>query len=62
MNALRLAGGLERASFTSRTGLKWASVEQTWARTTSLGLTEPDRIAATEFGHRHLDRMIQFFL
>ena len=62
MNALRLVGGLERASFTARTGLPWASVEETWAQTTELGLTQPDRIAATDFGLRHLDRLLQFFL
>ena len=62
MNALRLVGGLERASFTARTGLPWASVEATWAQTTELGLTEPERIAATDFGYRHLDRLLQFFL
>ena len=62
MNALRLVGGLERASFTARTGLPWTSVEETWAQTTELGLTEPERIAATDFGYRHLDRLLQFFL
>ena len=62
MNALRLAGGLERSSFTARTGLPWASVEQAWEQTTELGLTEPHRIAATDFGYRHLDRLLQFFL
>lgn len=62
MNALRLTEGLERACFTARTGLPWACVQQAWARTTSLGLTVPARIAATDFGYRHLDRLIQFFL
>ena len=62
MNALRLVAGLERASFTARTGLPWTSVEATWAQTTELGLTEPERIAATDFGYRHLDRLLQFFL
>ena len=62
MNALRLVGGLERSSFTARTGLPWASVQQAWEQTTELGLTEPHRIAATDFGHRHLDRLLQFFL
>ena len=62
MNALRLVGGLERASFTARTGLPWASVDETWAQTTELGLTQPHRIAATDFGYPHLDRLLQFFL
>ena len=62
MNALRLTDGLERASFTARTGLPWASVQENWARTTELGLTQPHRIVATDFGYRHLDRLLQFFL
>ncbi len=62
MNALRLVEGLERQAFTDRCGLPWSSVAPIWARTTAYGLTEPNRIRATAFGLRHLDRLIQFFL
>lgn len=62
MNALRLVEGVDREAFTERCGLPWSTVAPTWARATELGLTEPDRIRATPFGLRHLDRLIQFFL
>lgn len=62
MNALRLVEGVERCAFTDRCGLPWSAVAPTWARTTALGLTEPNRIRATAFGLRHLDRLVQFFL
>ena len=62
MNALRLVWGLDRAAFADRCGLSWSTVAPTWARTTELGLTEPNRIRATAFGLRHLDRLVQFFL
>ena len=62
MNALRLVEGVERRTFTDRCGLPWSSVAPIWARTTALGLTEPNRIRATAFGLSHLDRLVQFFL
>ena len=62
MNALRLVGGVERRAFSDRCGLPWSAVAPIWARTTELGLTEPNRIRATAFGLRHLDRLVQFFL
>ena len=61
MNALRLVAGVERETFTNRCGLPWSTVAPMWARTTELGLTEPDRIRATAFGLEHLDRLLQFF-
>jgi len=62
MNALRLVEGVERRAFSDRCGLPWSSVAPIWARTTAHGLTEPDRIHATAFGLRHLDRLVQLFL
>ncbi len=62
MNALRLVAGVDRRAFTERCGLPWSAVAPVWARTTALGLTEPDRIRATALGLQHLDRLVQFFL
>ena len=62
MNALRLVAGVDRRAFTDRCGLPWSAVAPIWARTTALGLTEPNRIRATALGLRHLDRLVQFFL
>ena len=62
MNALRLVAGVERQAFTDRCGLPWSVVAPVWAHTTALGLTAPNRIRATAFGLRHLDRLVQFFL
>ena len=62
MNALRLIDGVDRACFEQRTRLPWQQVAPIWATTTTLGLTQPQRIAATELGYRHLDHLIQFFL
>ena len=62
MNSLRLVGGVERSLFESRTGLPWSTVDPIWERTTGLGLTESDRIAATPHGARHLDTLVQYFL
>lgn len=62
MNALRLVGGVERSLFESRTGLPWSTVDPIWERTTGLGLTESDRIAATPHGAQHLDTLVQYFL
>ena len=62
MNALRLVGGVPRRLFKARTGLSWRVVEPVWRKTTELGLTESDRIAATPLGLRHLDTLVQYFL
>ncbi|MCY4565171.1 MAG: radical SAM family heme chaperone HemW [Gammaproteobacteria bacterium] len=62
MNALRLVGGVERSLFETRTGLPWSKVEPIWEKTTDLGLTERDRIAATPHGLQHLDTLVQYFL
>ncbi len=62
MNALRLVGGVERRLFETRTGLPWSLVAPTWRMTSELGLTEPDRIAATPLGLRHLDTLVEHFL
>ena len=62
MNALRLVDGVERPLFETRTGLPWDSVEPDWEKTTALGLTESDRIAATPHGLQHLDTLVQYFL
>lgn len=62
MNALRLVKGVDRRAFTDRCGLPWSDVAPVWARTTALGLTEPNRIRATALGLQHLDRLLQFFL
>ena len=62
MNALRLAGGVERRLFETRTGLPWSTVEPVWEKTTGLGLTESGRIAATPHGLQHLDTLVQYFL
>ena len=62
MNALRLADGVERSLFETRTGLPWSKVEPIWDKTTGLGLTERDRVAATPHGLQHLDTLVQYFL
>ncbi len=62
MNALRLVGGVERGLFEARTGLPWSTVEPVWEKTTSLGLTAAERIAATPDGLRYLDTLLQYFL
>lgn len=62
MNALRLVDGVDREEFQRRTGLAWSTVATTWALTSDLGLTEPDRIAATALGLQHLDTLVQHFL
>ena len=62
MNALRLVDGVERSLFETRTGLPWSTVQPAWEKTTGLGLTESDRIAATPLGLKHLDTLIQYFL
>ena len=62
MNALRLVDGVDRSLFETRTGLPWSSVEPIWEKTTGLGLTESDRIAATRHGLQHLDTLVQYFL
>ncbi len=62
MNVLRLVEGAEQSLFESRTGLSWERVEAVWQKTTALGLTESDRIAATPHGLQHLDALVQFFL
>ena len=62
MNALRLVDGMDRDEFQRRTGLAWSTVATTWALTSDLGLTEPDRIVATDLGLQHLDTLVQHFL
>ena len=62
MNALRLVDGVASRVFEERTGLSDAVIADTLAALREEGLMEVDRIALTEFGHRHLDTVVARFL
>ena len=62
MNALRLAHGVDRASFEARTGLADATIARTVAELTDWGLMRADRLALTAYGYRHLDAVVARFL
>jgi oxygen-independent coproporphyrinogen-3 oxidase len=62
MNALRLVGGVPRDTFESRTGLAPAVLEPAWSAGVARGLLDPERLATTPLGMRHLDAVLQTFL
>ncbi len=62
LNALRLTQGTSFAEFEARTGLKTATLTSRWKRWAELGAVQPDRLAATELGFAHLDRVLKEFL
>ena len=62
LNALRLTAGVRRSLFQARTGLPWSAVAPIWQQTTALGLTQPNRIAATPFGLQRLDSVLGHFV
>lgn len=62
MNALRLADGVDRASFEARTGLSDAMIARTVAELIDWGLMRADRLALTAYGYRHLDAVVARFL
>ena len=62
MNALRLADGVDRASFEARTGLADAMIAGTVAELIDWGLMRADRLAMTTYGYRHLDAVVARFL
>lgn len=62
MNALRLADGVDRASFQTRTGLCDATIAGTVAELIDWGLMRANRLALTAYGYRHLDAVVARFL
>jgi oxygen-independent coproporphyrinogen-3 oxidase len=62
MNALRLTDGVACDTFSARTGLGRDALEPAWSAGVARGLLEPDRIAATPLGLRHVDAVLQLFL
>lgn len=62
MNALRLADGVDRASFEARTGLADATIAGTVAELIDWGLMRADRLTLTAYGYRHLDAVVARFL
>jgi len=64
MNALRLTGGFEIASFAERTGLPITVAEAALAAAEAKGLIARDhlRIRPTELGRRFLNDLLQLFL
>ena len=62
MNVLRLAKGVEFEHFTYATKLSIDDIKPLWDDLANEGLVEPNRIATTAHGYRHLDTIIQRFL
>ena len=62
MNALRLAGGVERALFQARTGLPLTVIADSWNDLADWGVARRDRLALTPRGYRHLDGVLTRFL
>ncbi|MCY4657116.1 MAG: radical SAM family heme chaperone HemW [Gammaproteobacteria bacterium] len=62
MNALRLKNGVPKQLFTQRTGLCSSVIEETISELVAEGVMQPDRLALTEFGYRHLDFAVGRFL
>ena len=62
MNALRLVKGVDPDVFARRTGLLPETIADTLAALREEGLMEAQRLALTEFGHRHLDTVVARFL
>lgn len=62
MNALRLVDGVPASRFEERTGLSGAVIDDVVTGLRTEGLMDPDRLALTEFGYRHLDTVVARFL
>ena len=62
MNALRLYDGVANELFEQTTGLKLETIEPTLNELREEGLLEPHRIALTQFGHNHLNTVVERFL
>jgi len=64
MNALRLNDGVSLECWTQRTGLAADALEPARSQAVAQGLLQPtpDRLAPTELGHRHLNRLLGLFL
>tara|TARA_A100001037_G_scaffold273902_1_gene271165 strand:+ start:31 stop:1164 length:1134 start_codon:yes stop_codon:yes gene_type:complete len=62
MNALRLTQGVPFERFTATTGISTQKIEPYWERLVLEGLVETNKIAATPYGFRYLDAIIQRFL
>ncbi len=64
MNTLRLRHGVPRGWFSERTGLPWETIAQTWAELAARGLVvdDPERIATTPLGWRHLNTVLEPFV
>ena len=62
MNSLRLTKGVTKSQFTDRTRLPYACIETTVSALVEEKVMQPDRLALTEFGYRHLDYAVGQFL
>ena len=62
MNALRLTNGVDKPLFTDRTRVPFACIEATVSALVGEKVMQPDRLALTEFGYRHLDYAVGQFL
>lgn len=64
MNALRLRNGTPATLLHERTGKERDSIQKTLELLEDRGLiqSDPDRLATTSFGYRHLDSVVEAFL
>ena len=62
MNALRLVDGVPASRFEERAGLSGAVIDEVVTGLREEGLMDPDRLALTQFGYRHLDTVVARFL
>ncbi|MDN3575807.1 radical SAM family heme chaperone HemW [Chitinimonas viridis] len=64
LNALRLSEGVAATLYSERTGLPLAGIARTLARVHEQGLldADPTRLAPSELGRRHLNRLMEAFL
>ncbi|WP_228257401.1 radical SAM family heme chaperone HemW [Marinobacter sp. NP-4(2019)] len=62
MNALRLSEGVDEQLFSTRTGLPLSTVAVKLEQLRKENLLAPDRLKATELGHRYLNSLLERFL
>jgi oxygen-independent coproporphyrinogen-3 oxidase len=62
LNALRLKDGTTFADFEARTGLDSLALAPRWQHWVALDALRADRLAATELGFAHLDRILKDFI